>query len=474
MLRILGAGAVGIGCSSGDEESPTQPPPQGNPPDGGGGVSEPPPAPPEPSGLAMLQEIDTIVVVMMENRSFDHYFGALKRDPTYVNRAAVAGTTGTESNPAPSGPKVGIYKADTFTLADPPHSFAASHTQWNDGKNDQFVIAHKGANQNQVMAYYDRSQIPFYHWLADNFTICDHWFASVMGPTWPNRFYLHAGTSSGKKNNTPIEANAPTTIWEQMKAAGKTAKNYYAGKSAFFAGGFPTKVREGVNPVVEMDAFFADAKAGKLPNLSYIDPDWSVSDDHPAHDIRLGQAFVSSIYKALAASPQWSRSLLIIIYDEHGGFWDHVPPPAAPDDNAEFRQFGFRIPAIIAGPTVKKGYLSTAAYDHTSVLATLAARWGLPGLTTRSKAANALTDVFDPKRYKKPAEPAPEPPALTLDQGALATIGTSSQEELEQAIADGTIPRELTDPRPHDLRVQSWLTEAQKLRSVRLSERTTR
>ncbi|WP_394845776.1 alkaline phosphatase family protein [Pendulispora brunnea] len=454
VLQILGAGAVGIGCGSetGQEKGSQH-----------GSLAHP--ATSEPTGLQMLAQIDTIVVVMMENRSFDHYFGALKRDAAYPNAGSVTGTSGTESNPAPTGPEVVIHPAETFTLADPPHSFDASHKQFNGGKNDQFVIVHEGPNQNQVMAYYDRTQIPFYYWLADNFTVCDHWHASVMGPTWPNRLYLHAGTSAGKKNNTPNILTPPKTIWEQMRAAGKSTKNYYAGSTPFLPGALPTKL--GVTTFAKMDKFFADAKAGTLPALSYIDPDWSVSDDHPAHDIRLGQSFVSSIYKALSESPQWSRSLMILIYDEHGGFWDHVAPPVAPDDRADFRQFGFRVPAILIGPTVKKGHLSTTAYDHTSVLATVAARFGLPALTTRSAAANALTDIFDPARFDNPAPPPANPPVIELDAAALSTIGVSSQEELDDAIQNGTIPSHIVDERPHDARIQSWLREAESLGAVR-------
>jgi len=422
----------------------------------------------EPTGLDMLQEIETIVVVMMENRSFDHFFGALARDAAYVNKATVTGTKGTETNPAPSGPAVKVYKANTYTLASPPHGFDACHAQYDGGKNDNFVIEHAGANQNEVMAWYDRSQIPFYYWLADNFTICDHWYASVLGPTWPNRFYLHACTSAGKKDNTPITSGAPDTVWDRLKAAGKTAKNYHAGKSGFFSSAFPTKISAGVNPMAKMDAFFADAKAGTLPAVSYIDPDYSVSDDHPAHDIRLGQTFVASIYKALAASPQWSKCLLVITYDEHGGFWDHVPPPVAPDDDPEFKRFGFRVPAIVVGPTVKKGHLSTTQYDHASVYATLAARFGLPALTTRSTKANTLSDVFAPARYKTPA-PAPAiPPVIMMDAAALATIGESSQPEIEEAVAAGLIPEDAVDLRPQDVRVGSWLREAERLGALRI------
>jgi len=466
ILQILGAGAVGIGCGSSDDESPASPPDENDAGTDPGTDGGPPGQTDPPTGLEMLAEIETFVVVMMENRPFDHFFGALKRDTKYVNAKTVVGTTGKESNPAPSGPKVTIYKANTYTLANPHHDFKASHDQFNKGKNDQFVINHAGPDQEQAMAYYQRSQIPFYYWLADNFTVCDHWYASVMGPTWPNRLYLHAGTSAGKKDNSKIESNAPRTIWDQMKTAKKSAMNYYAGTSAFFTGPFP---KDKVNPRAKMDQFFADAKAGTLPALSYIDPDYHANDDHPPRDIRLGQAFVSSIYRALAASPQWSKALLIIIYDEHGGFWDHVAPPVAPDDDADFRQFGFRIPAIIVGPTVKKGYVSTQQYDHTSVLATLAARFDLPALTKRSSKAHTLADVFDPQRYNNPAEPPPNPPAPQLDAAALATVGPSGQEELDAAIANGTVPEDALDRRSPDERTASWLEHAERLGSVRLT-----
>ncbi|MDB4943933.1 MAG: Acid phosphatase [Labilithrix sp.] len=470
ILQILGAGAL-VGCGGADDEPAT--PADGTPSapvdpavDGGPAADAQAAA---PTALDMLREIEAVVVVMMENRSFDHFFGALQRDAKYASKATVAGTKGTETNPAPSGAAVKTYKAGTYTLASPPHSFAACHAQLDGGKNDKFVIEHAGKNQNEVMAWYDRGQIPFYYWLADNFTVCDHWYASVLGPTWPNRFYLHAGTSSGKKDNTPILSGAPETIWDQLKKAGKTAKNYHAGKSGFFSSAFPTKIKAGINPMKKMDEFFADAKAGKLPSVSYIDPDYSVSDDHPAHDIRLGQTFVASIYKALTASPQWGKCLLVITYDEHGGFWDHVAPPAAPDDDPEFKHFGFRVPAIVVGPTVKKGYVSSKPYDHTSVLATLKERFGLDDLTTRSAKANDLTDVFDLAKHGKPSAPPASPPMIMMDAAALATIGENSQEEIEAAIAAGEVPDSAVDLRSDEDRIASWLRAAEELGAVRVA-----
>ena len=136
--------------------------------------------------------------------------------------------------------------------------------------------------------------------------------------------------------------------------------------AAFFLGGFPTKVLTN-NPTANISEFFDLAQKGKLPSFTLIDPDYQASDDHPAHNIQRGQAFVASVYKALAESPAWSKTLLVITYDENGGFFDHVVPPKTTDDNAEFAQLGFRVPAFVIGPTVKKGYVCKTVLEHSSV-----------------------------------------------------------------------------------------------------------
>ena len=130
-----------------------------------------------------------------------------------------------------------------------------------------------------------------------------------------------------------------------------------AGAVAWYTGGFIAKVPN-LNPVRPISEFFNDAQGGTLPSFSIIDPDFLSADDHPSHDVRLGQAFVASVYKALADSPQWKKTLLIITYDEHGGFYDHVPPPMGEDERTEFKQRGFRVPTIVAGPYAKQNYVS--------------------------------------------------------------------------------------------------------------------
>ena len=199
VLKLGGAalGTLAVGCNS--ETAGNGGPDSGPITSGDGGPIDPPPPDAAPPTGDILSVVDTIVVLMMENRSFDHFLGSLSMRESM----AVEGLTGSESNPDPQGRPVMPFQLDDFTPADPPHSWDPSHAQWNMGANDGFVKAHAGANQNDVMGYHVRSQLPSIYGLADQFAICDHWFASVMGPTWPNRFHLHGGTSKGIKSNLP-------------------------------------------------------------------------------------------------------------------------------------------------------------------------------------------------------------------------------------------------------------------------------
>jgi phospholipase C len=421
----------------------------------------------------LLAGIESIIVLMMENRSFDHFLGSLKTDAVFSNASSVEGLAGTESNPAPEGGTVPVFKLTNFTVADPSHGWDASHTQWDNGANDGFVKAHEGLNQNDVMGYHDRSQLPFYYWLADNFTVCDHWFASVMGPTWPNRFYLHACTSYGKKDNSPFITGAPPTLWKQCKAANLTFKNYTAGPIAWYTGGFAGEVLN-LNPVRQISEFFDDAQQGKLPNFAIIDPDFTSADDHPAHDIKKGQVFAASIYRAIAESPQWERTLLVIIYDEHGGFFDHVPPPKTVDANPEFEQLGFRIPAFVIGGRVKRGHVEKTTYEHCSIGATLKARYGIGSLNARMDAAASLAACIDPVLIDQPASPPPNMPVpqLHLGQALADRIGETSQPSLDttvqEGLAKGLITEAMIDRRPHEARVSEWLRHAERVGAVKL------
>lgn len=479
----IGLGTVALGCGGDDgadvlghvedtqpppststsPTEPTKPRPPGNPsqPDAPISLDQPKLSPKE-----LLAGVEHIVVLMMENRSFDHFMGALTSDAAYANRASVDGLKGTESNPAPNGSSVKVFKMANFTPEDPPHGWDAARAQHNQGKNDGFVKAHAGGSQNEVMGYHDRSQIPLYYWFADNFAICDRWFSSVMGPTWPNRFYLHATTSKGRKDNSPLWF-APETIWDALKEKDLSAKNYAAGRVTFFVGGFPGKILGG-NPSAAIGQFFEAAKSGELPSFSLIDPDFQASDDHPAHNIQRGQAFVASVYSALAQSPAWSKTLLIVTYDENGGFFDHVAPPKTVDDDDDFMQLGFRVPAFVIGPMVKKGYVCKTQLEHSSIAATLKTRWEIKSLSKRMDATNDITDCIDPAKVNAPAAPPAGMPkvAMTLQSVLYDGVGTSSQPMLDEMVAKGVAPA--VDARDHQARISSWLEHATRLGAVRI------
>jgi phospholipase C len=422
-LRGIGVavGAAALGC--GHETSGQATPPDGaaaSPPDGAPPV---PDASPDATAVTactststmspaeLLANIDTIVVLCMENRSFDHYLGSLR---LVEKRAGVDGLTGAESNPAPDGSTVAVHQLETFTPADPPHDWSSCHTQWDDGANDGFVKAHAGADQADVMGYYVRAQLPITYALADQACVCQRWFASVMGPTWPNRFYLHCGTANGMQTNLPVVGLK--SVFDQLAAAKVAATNYYH-DVAWAAGGYLKLT--GTAPV---EQFFSAAQAGTLPPFSIVDPQFTgtgANDDHPSHDVRLGQALIASVVAAMAQSPQWPRSLLVITYDEHGGFFDHVPPPTASDATQSFQQLGFRVPAMAIGPTVRAGCVVDDVLEHASVVATVAVKWGLTPLTERAAAASDLSVLLDPLAFTTP-HPPPVLPPLMMSRRALA------------------------------------------------------
>jgi phospholipase C len=198
--------------------------------------------------------------------------------------------------------------------------------------------------------------------------------------------------------------------------------------------------------------FFDQAAAGTLPPVSFIDPLFTRNDDHPPHHPILGQQYIAAIYAALAASPLWDHLLFVVTYDEHGGFFDHVPPPTAPDDRAGegFGQLGFRVPALLAGPYVKPGHVSSVVRDHTSVLRHLEQMFDLAPLTVRDAAAPDLSDALDLDALDRnqprpaPALPAVEVDETTLDEMCFATggVGLPKPSVTEMALETGQIPRE--------------------------------
>ena len=386
----------------------------------------------------LLAQIDTIVVLCMENRSFDHYLGALR---LIEGRTDLDGLTGGETNPTVDGTLVPIHQLDTYTPADPPHGWDACHNQWDGGANDGFVTEHAGDSEADVMGYYVRDQIPITYALADAAAICQRWFCGCLGPTWPNRFFLHGATSNGTTTNLP--AIGFRSVFDQLAEAGVDAINYYS-DVAWATGGYFK-----LTGLATIEQFFESAMAGTLPPFSIVDPSFfggGANDDHPDHDVRLGQALIASVVNAIAASPQWNRCLFVLTYDEHGGFFDHVPPPAATDDNPEFAQLGFRVPTLVLGGAVRRGCAIDTQLEHGSIAKTVAVKWGLEPLTARAAAANDLSACIDPTRFDDPLPPPVLPPvpvsrrALADRQARDRTAGKVAHEELAAAVDAMDLP----------------------------------
>jgi hypothetical protein len=442
-------------------------------------------------GAEILARYKKFVVVIMENRSFDHYFGHLSLPLAEggEGRADVNGfkSLAAHANPDLDGNKVLPFRTKEMAIGDIDHEWDACHKQFNAGMMDGFVRAHqedlvrlndkdpstkancfgfkddKGIQRcgepKDPMAFYGREDTPVYHQLLDEYTLCDAWHASVMGPTWPNRFYLHAASSGGKKSNNSLSgigSVARNSIFGMVSAAKGGFKKEGAPDPSracvdFFSDVpllplmFPTVVGQGdgvdflnflpnfnyahlfdapraagVNDLERLaGGIFGDkvpkslldfiaasrvhptfetlCREGKLPPISYIEPPYQLApmDDHPPHNIQAGQAFIAAIYKMLQDSPDWKHTLLIVTYDEHGSFYDHVKPGAvAEEENPEFRQLGFRVPALIVGPGVKSGHVSHTRYDHCSILSTLSRRFSLEPSNKRVELAADVRDAI--------------------------------------------------------------------------------
>lgn len=426
----------------------------------------------EDLGLApeeLLSEIDTIVVLMMENRSFDHYFGSA----AFLERWPVVGLTGQESNPNLAGEPISVFHLANRTPVDPPHGWDQCHAQWNFGANDGFVREHETTDPGsarEVMGFHIRADIPTFYRLAESYALCDHWFASVMGPTWPNRFYLHSGSSNGQISNNPEAGLAH--IWDHLADAGYSGRNYYS-DLAWAWGGFVEPLASYTSSI---DRFFEDAQQGTLPNFSVIDPDFGTlggggNDDHPPHDIDLGQIFIASVYAALAQSPQWNRCMLVITYDEHGGFYDHVAPPQIGDPIVDFQQLGFRVPAVVIGPHVRRGCVVSNTFDHASVLATVSRRFGVQPPSGRIPQTLDLSSCIDGATLRNPVPAVPLTPMTISIERALAPRPGSGQPELRYLLDRGEIPlppeHRRVDP-GRELRLR-WLDRAHRLGAVRLT-----
>ena len=450
------------------------------------------PAPDQPAGTDLLPQIKHIVVLMMENHSYDNYLGMLQDRgegfPLGPDGEPEVSSIGIEGEAVPAH-----HLASTVQVADiPSQSWHATHLQWGDGKLDGFVSATQklmpGKDPTQAMGYWNERDLPFYYGLARTFPLADRWFSSCLGPTFPNRRFLISGTANGLIDDLPMNmADYPEhgTIFDLLSSHDISWVNYHplvGGKTGlrsalrhrrkmlqrrlrslrqlnpssiarlakdmqFTADIYPLGIARYMLHVRGTAQFFDDADQGTLPAVSIVDPDFGDYSEENPHDIAKGESFASEVIKRVMHGKGWDSTLLIWFYDEHGGYYDHVPPPPAvePDDvparsvytrptlvravmgllfpsyvreaqnldagPSRYDRYGFRVPAVVVSPYARRDYVSSQTFDHTSVLKLIEQKWNLPPLTARDDAAVPPLDALDfenPPAFADPPE-LPEP-----------------------------------------------------------------
>jgi phospholipase C len=375
-----------------------------------------------------LDRIEHIVVLMLENRSFDHMLGYLSLEG---GRADIDGLKPGMANEA----RGARYEVEHETAThipnpnwDPDHSSAATDLQIGGGRMNGFaesfartLDARKVSDPDpgMVMRYYNAPDLPVYDHLAEHFCVCDCWHSSVPGATWPNRLYAIAGAADGIRDDKspPIYSkhsfirhlDHAAVGWRWYTYDFGTLRcvdhDYLLGHHERFA--YVDKPKLPLETALEEDlfvdedsaSFIEDAARGKLAQVSWIDPNFKdvnlahiqSNDDHPPSDVQDGQELVFLVYNALASGPNWENTLLLILYDEHGGFYDHVEPPEAPDDDpATFGRYGVRVPAIAVSPWVATRSVCNSRFDHTSIIKTILTRFCPPELERQSGLTEAI------------------------------------------------------------------------------------
>ncbi len=409
-----------------------------------------------------LTDIEHVIILIQENRSFDHYFGTLP------GVRGFADPSGQEALHQQGYPVAGFNgelqpfhletKGTPQCFPDITHQWVPQHESWDGGKMDGFVKAHLAvdgaAAGPATMGYYERTDIPFYYALADAFTICDNYYCSVMGPTYPNRLYSMSGTIDPEglnggplietvDNRAPYEGRFTwTTMPEQLSAAGVSWKVYSGSTSGVYDDVLPFFKAYQTNPELAKLAFtpqyptdfWADIKNNELPQVSWINTSLTETEHPGFSSAEIGEYVVGKLVKKLMAHPDvWGKSALFITWDENGGFFDHVPPPVAPPGTpGEYLTvpdltgaaggiegpigLGFRVPLLIVSPFSNGGFLSSDPFDHTSLLRFLEARFGaeVPNLSQwRREATGDLTSAFN---FKEPVKHHPTLPYINLSK----------------------------------------------------------
>jgi len=340
--------------------------------------------PPHRSGL------EHVIVLMMENRSFDHLLGWLpgadgrQAGLSYVDRA------GRRHSTYPLAPDF-----QGCGHPDPDHRPTAGRVQYNGGACDGFL---RSASDRYAVGYYRRRDLSFLGRAAPDWTVCDRYFSAVMAETAPNRAYQHAGVAPGL--HVGEEGLRLPTIWDRL-AARRLSGRSYTGSGEPFLKHWGNRYDDILHSYPD---FLHDCKTGRLPHVAFVDPFREGSehglsqDDHPFADIRAGEAFLARTYDAVVTSPQWRSAALVITYDEWGGFFDHVPPPRATDVDPALTLRGFRVPCIVVSPFARRRQVDHRVFDHASILRMIEWRWSLRPLSVRDAKANNLAAVLDFRR----------------------------------------------------------------------------
>jgi phospholipase C len=411
------------------------------------------PDPRRPAGTATdALPFDHIVIVMMENHSFDNLLGALARSGQPKARGLKFSRAGValNSNPGPEGPVRSFPFATTAQGQHVSQSWNATHQQIDEGKMDGFV---RSVNDVQPMGYWTEEVLPFAYSFARSFTIANRWFGSAPCQTYPNRRFLMAGTAYGLIATTTESLLDPPppngTIWDRLQHYGISWRNYFTDLPS--VGVIGSTVEKYPSNLTSISQFFVDCETGNLPQVSIVDPEFGVAgivgsglaslpalaplaeklettggDEENPQDMAYGEYWAYKAVNAILNSPAWPRTLLIYTYDEHGGYYDHVPPleAIAPDSipprlgpsdyPGGYNLYGPRVPAIVASPYSKPNAVTNVVHDHTSVLATIEAKWNLPFLTYRDANAKTVKDflnlegapaLLDPPTITEPPAP---------------------------------------------------------------------
>jgi phospholipase C len=389
-----------------------------------------------------LGAIDHVVVLMLENRSFDHMLGFLYAGQG--NRSLSAqpfeGLTGTETNPGKGGVPVPVSRITPAVPhpylmpgADPGEGFLATNSQLfgnvtapanqaatNDGFVSDFAYTlgweskapswhvMPGTTSTDIMAMYTPEMLPVLSGLARGYAVCDQWFSSVPTETMPNRAFACAATSQGHMDDK-TKTFTSQSIFGLLSAHGLDWRIHGYTSDPLTRLTFTDVTDAAQEHFGLFKDFQAAAAAGSLPAYTFLEPDWASTGNsqHPNYDVALGEVFIHAVYEAVRTSPAWNQTLLVITYDEHGGCYDHVAPPsnAAPPDSTigefdfDFQRFGVRVPTVLISPWIEAGSVFRTAgvtpLDHTSVLATVERRFGLPALTARDAAAPDIGDALN-------------------------------------------------------------------------------